>query len=225
MTISLVSNTNQIGMAQVLDRNKDGKLQLGSEINMAAPQLKAIDANKDGELSTSELSSAIQQDYVSIQYKTNEASDIRLNPDIFRGSSNDKSQGFIYGGAGLGTLAGLGIGFLVGGSAGSQIGALVGAAAGVGTGVYFSAQQKVETVYNKIDQSKEADQDVVKPYAIGGAIIGAGLGAAAGYFGFSKTGLMDFGTGIFAGAAVGATLGMGVGSGIGTAVSLKQKED
>lgn len=216
------NNVTLMNMAQVLDKNKDGKLQLGQEIQMSADQLKVIDTNQDKELSTSELDTAIQQDFVQIQYTTNKPAMINLNFSKFRGTSNDKSQGIIYGGVLLGGGAGAGIGALVAmatgapASAGAPIGAMIGAVTGaIGSGVYSYKTQHPETVYKPIDPTQEPDPAKLKKSTMIGMGVGAGIGAAAGAFGLSRLGLLPMKTSIFVGTAAGATIGMFVGNAIG----------
>jgi len=210
-------------LAHVIDKNKDNKIQLGKEIELRPEAVSVLDSNQDQVLSTSELSDAIAKDHVIIEYKTSQPAQVRLNPAVFRTSTNDPARGTIYAGGLLGAGAGAGIGALVAlgtgapASSGAQLGGIIGALSGtVGGGVYSYFNDESETTISKVDPTQEPDPKVVKKYTMTSAAVGAGIGAAAGGFGLARLGVLDTKTSIFIGTTIGATMGMFVGNIIGT---------
>lgn len=203
-------------------------MQIGEEIKLSAAELKVLDSNHDQSLSRDELSDAIAQDFVSIDYKTNQAALVQLNPALFRATSHDKSQGIIYGGGVLGLGVGAGIGALVAmgtgapAAKGAEIGSMVGALGGIiGSAIYAAHQDTPETTYSKIDPAQEPDPQKLKTYTLTSAGVGAGVGAALGGFGLGRLGILDMKTSIFIGTTVGATMGMFVGNALGSSKSDK----
>lgn len=130
-------------LAQAIDTNKDGILQRNSEINLNAQTLQVLDTNQDLSVSADELSRALEQDKVIVNYRSGIPATIDLNPAQVP-VKRDKAQGYIYGGGGLGTLAGMGVGALVSKVTGlpmqscTQTGFIIGAVLGIGTGIGFS---------------------------------------------------------------------------------------
>ncbi|MFM9973658.1 MAG: hypothetical protein ACKVON_03675 [Beijerinckiaceae bacterium] len=223
-----LKNAQPLDLARILDRNQDGKMQIGEEVKLSAAELKIIDANHDESLSTDELSQAMAKDQVVIDYKSNQTPLVQLNPALFKASSNDKTQGIIYGGGVLGLGLGSGIGALValgtGHSAksGAEIGALVGTVAGpIASAIYAARQPKAETTYSLIDQASLPDPKKLKTYTLASSGIGAGIGAALGGFGLGRLGVLDMKTSIFIGTTVGAT--MASSSAICSAASRQKK--
>ncbi len=77
-----VQSSSQIDLIKIIDSNKDGKLQPGSEIKMSAVQRAAIDTDQNGELSTHEMSSALAEDRVTINYTGIGPAEIKLNATL-----------------------------------------------------------------------------------------------------------------------------------------------
>lgn len=228
---SVTSSSARLDFAYVLDKNQDGVLQTGKEIQISQEQHDLLDSNQDKQLSVEELSTALSKDYVSVEYKTGMPAVLKLNHSLFKTTTHDKTQGYIYGGGVLGGGVGAGLGALIAmgtgssASSGAALGGLIGAVAGTtGAGVYSYFNHKPKTTIELIDPKQVPDQKVVKPYTLGGAAAGAGIGAALGAFGIARLGILSKSTSIFIGTTIGATIGLGIGNAIGTNKSLKQNQ-
>ncbi|HEY9840972.1 MAG: hypothetical protein ACAI44_29735 [Candidatus Sericytochromatia bacterium] len=228
---SVTSSSARLDLAFVLDKNQNGTLQVGQEINISPEELDMLDGNHDKQLSTDELSTALAKDFVSVEYKTNQPTTLRLNPVVFRAHSNDKAQGYIYGGCLLGAGVGAGVGALIAMGTGASprdgagLGGLIGGVAGsAGAGVYSYFNNHPTTTYQQIDPAQEPDPKAMKKYTLGGAAVGAGVGAALGAFGLARLGILSKSTSIFVGTTIGATIGMGIGNAIGSSHKVGQPD-